>query len=69
MTAALLKKETPSQTFFKVFAGRFSCQNYRTDILKKTFLIRTPPMTASAYPYNFVKNKRKERNTLYCVLT
>ena len=37
MTAALLKKETPSQTFFKVFAGRFSCQNYRTDILKKPF--------------------------------
>ena len=55
MIAALLKKGTFSQAFFKGFAQRFSCENYRTAILKKTFLIRTPSVAASVYAYNFVK--------------
>ena len=50
-TAGLLKKRgNLSQTFFKDFVYRFNLRNYRTVILKKTFLIRTIPMAIPSMP-------------------
>ena len=57
MTAALLKKRT--QAFTKNLAFRFSCQNYRTTILNKNILIRTPLVATPIYSKNFVQKQEK----------
>ena len=49
--------------FLKDFPYRFSWQNYRTAILKKTFSITTLPVAVSIYAKNVLK-KTKEVNIL-----
>ena len=47
------------QAFLKDLVYVLSWQNYRTTILKKTFSIRTFPVTASVYANDFLKKLKK----------
>ena len=58
--SSFITKGTLSQTFVKDFACRFSWQNYRTAILKRTFSIKTLAVVASVYVYNILKDKRSK---------